>query len=57
MGESDAEPVVGPPSCEDHRTHRVGCLDCAAAVCASDDFTLDAFLGEMERIGWPEVDA
>ena len=46
--------VVGPESCEDHRTHRIGCLDCAAAVCAANDDDLEQFLARMEHIGWPE---
>lgn len=46
--------VVGPASCEDHRAHVVGCLDCAAAVCAAEDDDLGNFLARMESIGWPE---
>lgn len=44
-------------SCEDHRLHHVGCLACAAEECARTDLDLGDFLGHMERLGWPEVDA
>lgn len=47
--------VVGPESCDDHKTHTIGCLDCAMAVAAAHDDDLDEFLARMEDIGWPEV--
>lgn len=47
--------VLGPAHCEDHRAHVIGCLACAAEVCASDDLDLGDFLDEMRRIGWPEA--
>lgn len=47
--------VVGPPSCDDHSAHTIGCLDCASAVCEADpDIGLGDFLDLMEHIGWPE---
>lgn len=46
--------VVGPPSCDDHAAHQIGCLSCAAAVCESDDLDLGEFLDLMEHIGWPD---
>jgi hypothetical protein len=49
--------VVGPEHCDEHRTHRVGCLACAAEVLVAHDDDLGGFLGRMESIGWPEVDA
>jgi hypothetical protein len=48
--------VLGPAHCDDHRAHAVGCLDCAAEVCAADDLDLGDFLDEMERIGWPSTE-
>lgn len=46
--------VVGPASCDDHVAHTIGCLNCAFAVCESDDYDLGEFLDLMEHIGWPE---
>lgn len=51
----NAVSVVGPAHCEDHRTHRIGCLNCAADECdARTDLDLVGFLAHMEQIGWPE---
>lgn len=48
--------VVGPASCERHKAHTIGCLDCAMAVCDADVLTLDEFLDVMEHVGWERPD-
>ena len=54
---SDVSPDDLTEFCESHRRHTVGCLACAAEECARTDLDLGDFLGHMERLGWPEVDA
>ena len=44
---------VGPPHCDRHTAHHVGCLACAQAVCEAGAYDLDEFLDLMEHIGWP----
>lgn len=43
--------VVGQPSCEDHKAHVVGCLDCLAEVAVLYD-DLDEYVDHAEEIGW-----
>lgn len=48
--------VIGPPCCEDHLAHVLGCIGCAGAVCIANDLDVDKAVDELIQIGWDRPD-